>query len=527
MVWGNMPDGLFARTTVEMLEKHAERQPDRQALVARSCSRGEIRLTYAALKREVDRLADGLRRLGVAPKDRVAILMDNQAGCEAMVSMLAIHRLCGVFVPLNARYAPDEIAYVLDKAECSTVIAAGDQLDKLARVRPRLSALKHVVALSGGAPGTTAYGEVFAAGEPAAAGWPEVTADDMCDILFTSGTTAHPKGAVMTHGRAAVSAQIFVETLRLRPNDIVQSFFPCFVTAGPRCVVLPAWWAGASAVMDPAMELEDVLARIRRERTTMYYAVPSFYIFLLETFDRGRHDIASIRQFTYGGAAMSREIIERLAQVFPGIDLMQTYGATEMGPSGTVLNPDHALTKLGSIGQPMPRVAVRLLNDEGQDVAVGETGEIAIKAPCVMREYYKEPENTAAAFRGEWFLSGDLGRMDEDGFYYHVDRKKDMIIRGGHNIGSMEIESVLFQHPAVAEAAAVAVPHPKLGEDIQVFVVCRSGMGPSAEELMAFCRERLADYKVPRRISFIAEMPRNPMGKILKTRLREMARDMM
>lgn len=465
-----------------MLHKRVELWSDWVALVGQSCSRGEVRLTYADMCRRVDRLADGLRRLGVRSGDCVGILMDNRSGCEAMVGVLAIHRLRCVFVPLNARYAPAEVAYAIDKAECTAVIAASDRIAKLKTVRQNLPTLKHVVALDDADGLGPTYAEVIEAGDPDASAWPKVT-----------------------------------------PDDVVQSFFPCFVTAGPRCLVLPSWWAGGTSVMGPSMAVEDVLARLRRERSTIYYAVPSFFIFLLEAFDRGRHDLSSVRQFVYGGAAMSREVIGKLAQAFPRIRLMQTYGSTELGPSGTVLDPEHPLTRLGSIGRPMPSVEVALVDETGKPVPTGDVGEIAIKAPCVLERYYKDPENTAAAFRDGWFLSGDLGRADDDGFLYHVDRKKDMIIRGGHNIGSMEIENVLFQHPGVAEAAAVAVPHPRLGEDIHVFVVCRTGASPTDEELAAFCRERLADDKVPRRITFVDALPRNPMGKVLKTTLRQMA----
>jgi acyl-CoA synthetase (AMP-forming)/AMP-acid ligase II len=327
----------------------------------------------------------------------------------------------------------------------------------------------------------------------------------------------------MTHRRSVVSAYGFAEAMSLDKNDVYESFFPFFTTASLHCLLLPSWWAGAHAVLDPACDLPAILRRIERERTTKYIGAPSFYIFLLEAYDPTLHDLSHLKLFDYGGASMSVEVIKRLAETFPHVELRQTYGMTESGPAGTVLNGEDAMSRLGSVGRPWPLTEVRIVDDSGACVGAGTPGEISIRSPSVMREYFDEPALTQSTLRDGWLLTGDIGYLDADGFLYHLDRKKDMIIRGGHNIGSLEVEETFYRHPAVQEAAVIAVPHPKLGEDIQAFIVLRPGHQAEVEELRTFCLDKLADYKIPRPIRFTESLPRGPMGKVLKNELRKVA----
>jgi acyl-CoA synthetase (AMP-forming)/AMP-acid ligase II len=519
-----VPDALARKTIIDLVEEQAARRPNALALTAMSAAGGEQRLSYGQLSWRASKLAAGLQGLGISRGDHVGLMLNNDVGVEACVTMLALHRIGAVVVPVNTRFAADEIVYVVNKARCSTIVAMREFWPLLESLRPRIQGIERLITVGGDA-GSAAmdWHHIFESARITQAAWPTVSPDAISEILFTSGTTAHPKGAVMTHGRSVVSAYGFAEAMSLDENDVYQSFFPFFTTAGLHCLLLPSWWAGAHAVLDPACDLPAVIGRMERERTTKYIGAPSFYIFLLETHDPARHDLSRVKLFDYGGASMSVEVIKRLAETFPHVELRQTYGMTESGPAGTVLKGEHSMSKLGSVGLPWPLTEVRIVDDAGACVNAGTPGEISIRSPSVMREYFDEPALTQATLRDGWLLTGDIGYLDADGFLYHLDRKKDMIIRGGHNIGSLEVEETFFRHPAVQEAAVIAVPHPKLGEDIQAFIVLRPGHTAEVEELRTFCLDKLADYKIPRRIAFTDNLPRGPMGKVLKSELRKLA----
>lgn len=521
----DLPDEIVGRTVFDLIARQAERRPEALALCATSIFGGEHQLSYGDVLQRTLHLAAGMMSLDLTPGDRVGLMMNNDAALEACLTMIALHRLGLVVVPVNTRFAPDEIVYVLNKAGCAAIVAASEFLPLLTELKPRIAALQQMVAVGDVVPTDAIDWRHLAASRAAVDEicWPTISPDAISEILFTSGTTAHPKGAVMTHARSVASAYGFAAAMSLGPDDIFQSFFPFFTTAQLHCVLLPSWWAGAAAVLDIRFDIPEIIDRMQRLRTTKYIGAPTFYIFLLDTYDPSRHDLSSVRIFDYGGASMPVEVIRRLADRFPDVELRQTYGMTESGPSGTVLLGKHSLSKLGSVGQPWPLSEVRIAGEAGEIVPPDVRGEIEIRGPAVMREYFGEPKLTADTFHDGWLRTGDIGYLDSDGFLYHVDRKKDMIIRGGHNIGSLEVEEAFYRHPGVVDVAVIAVPHPKLGEDIHAFVVRKPDASTTADELRDFCADKLADYKIPRRISFVATLPRGPMGKILKTALREQA----
>ncbi|WP_169804280.1 class I adenylate-forming enzyme family protein [Sphingomonas mali] len=513
----------FDSSLVALFETRVRETPDAPALTAASPGRGDLRRSYAGLWEEALRFADGLRTAGVRPGDHVGLMLNNEAGYEACVSMLALHRLGCVVVPVNARFAVDELVYVLGKARCHTLVALADLLPVVAAARAKGCAVDRVISVGGVKSWTLDWDEVLAAGNPLAGGWPDIDPDRMVEIIFTSGTTAHPKGAVMTQARCLASGHDFAHELALGADDVYQSFFPFFTTACIHCVLFPAWWAGGAAVLDRVLDVPEVIARMQREGTTKYIGAPTFYILLLEAYRPDEHDLSAIRIFDYGGASMSVEVIRELAAAFPQVELRQTYGMTESGGPGTFLSGADTFTKLGSVGRPAPHIEVRVVDEDAKPLPAGEVGEIALRGPSIMREYFEEPALTERAIRDGWLLTGDVGYLDGDGYLFHVDRKKDMIIRGGHNIGSLEVEEIFYGHPAIQDAAVVGVPHPKLGEDIFAFVVLHTDQVLSVDALRAYCADKLADYKIPRRISFVTALPRGPMGKVLKNVLREMA----
>ncbi|WP_271528084.1 class I adenylate-forming enzyme family protein [Bradyrhizobium sp. CCBAU 25338] len=517
-----IPDAAREATVFDLVRRQSEQRPDSVALIAASRFGGEHHLSNGALHDRATALAAGLRRLNLAQGDRVGLMFDNESGLEAAVTMMALHRLGLVVVPVNTRFAAEEIIYVLNKAGCAAIVAAQEFLAQLTDLKPRIPSLLSIVGVGTSFPGNIVdWRELASADAASVKSWPEVSPDAISEILFTSGTTAHPKGAVMTHSRSVTSAYGFADALSLEASDVFGSFFPFFTTASLHCLLLPSWWAGATAVLDPRFDVPEIIARMQRERSTKYIGAPTFYVFLLDAYDPARQDLSSIRMFDYGGASMSVEVIRKLAATFPWVELRQTYGMTESGPSGTVMHGEDNLTKLGAVGRPWALTEVRIAGEDGSILGPGDKGEIEIRSPAVMREYFGEPGLTEQTFHDGWLRTGDVGYLDEDGYLFHVDRKKDMIIRGGHNIGSLEVEEVFFAHPAVREAAVVSVPHLKLGEDICAFVVLQAGQAATADDLRAFCADKLADYKIPRRIEFASSLPRGPMGKVLKTLLRD------
>lgn len=520
-----LPDSLVGKTLVDVLYEQATVRPNALALTAVSARTGEERISYGQLVHRASRLAAALRDTGVAKGSHVAVMANNDAGIEAAITMVALHFLGAVFVPVNTRFADEEVTFVLNKARCTTLVVMREFLPRVERIRETIPAVEHIVSIGGDAPGFASDWHVlFEAARAPTGRWPSASTDDVSEILFTSGTTARPKGAVMTHGRTVVSAYGFADAMSLGETDVFESFFPFFTTAATHCVLLPCWWAGAQAVVDPELDISAIIRRMERERTTKYIGSPSFYLFLLDAFDSKTHDLSHMKMFDFGGASMAPEVIRRLLAQFPATELRQTFGMTESGPAGTVFRGwEHPEQKLGSVGRPWALTEVRVVSEQMADLPVGELGEIALQSPSTMREYFDEPGLSQGVLRDGWYLTGDLGYLDADGFLYHVDRKKDMIIRGGHNIGSLEVEEVFFRHPAILDVAVIAVPHPKLGEDIHAFAVLRPGRSASVDDLRSFCTDKLADYKIPRRVTFVDAMPRGPMGKVLKSELRQIA----
>ena len=517
-----LPDTVEWRTPFDLLARNVALYPNKLALVASSSEGKEERLSYAALAHAIDRAADGLRSYGLRRGDHVAILMTNRAAAEYVMIAWGAMRLGAVVVPLNARFAVPELLAAIEDMDCrylvhetgfdETVSALTDRTDQIEGRCIRV-----------GKNGD--WAKIYEAGQALGGGFPDLLSEDLADILLTSGTTGRSKGVMLTHGNAVATGAAIAGGLDLGPQDTYQSPFPLFTSSGFHFNLMAAWWAGATMVIETEVDLEATLARMTRERTTVYCAVPAVYIFMLDAFDSARHDLSSMRVFDYGGAPMAQDVIRRLAKIFPHVELRQTYGLTEAGPSGTFLAGCDALRKLGSLGTPMPMCDVRVMRPDGTETDPDEMGEVVMRGPAVSQGYYKRPDANAETFRDGWLWTGDLARRDADGYLFYMDRKKDVIIRGGYNITSMEVEDAIFEHPSVEEVAVVSVPHEKLGEDICAFVVLRKAKPTTREELMEFLSARIADYKIPRRWVFVPELPRNPTGKILKNELRERARN--
>ena len=476
----------------------------------------ERTFTRQQLDEASNRLATGLHdRLGVGPGSRVAWLLPNERAGEALVAYHALLKLGAVDnVPINPRLTPTEVATLVEHSGSKTILVA-----------PGCEETVHNAAIDEAARmvgvGSDDWDGAFDASLPASAepsgGWPHIDEEDLACILYTSGTTGLPKGVEHTHASALAAGLAWCDAFSLTATDVVQSPFPIYSGAGLHFNGLAALWADAAFVVDTP-EVETALARLARYRSTVYTAVPSIYLYWLDHPARAGADFGSLRAIGYGGATMPTPTILDLRQAFPDLALMQTYGSTEGGPGGTYLPPEYAMARLGSIGN---RVAgrfnrVRVVDETGSDVGPGQQGELLMGGASMMRGYHRDPDATAAVVQDGWVRSGDMVRFDEEGFLYFVDRKRDIIVRGGLNISTVEVEEALLQHPDVSEAAVFAGRHARLGEEVHAAVVLKTGSATGPDDLIAHCRGLIADFKLPHRIDVRDALPRNASGKVLE-----------
>ncbi len=488
---------------------------------------GELRLTYGAFLDRCARLAAGLRKLGVQRGDRVAVLSPNTH--RALEAYHAVPLAGAVLVPLNIRLTPDEYAYILRHSGARVLLADPAYREVASALEGRVEGLRTV--LLGEADGSEAL-IATAEADRARALWEELVdleEDAPITLNYTSGTTAHPKGVILTHRNAALNVVNFIVHGRLRMEDVYLHTLPMFHVNGWGGV-----WAvtavGARHVCLPRIDPPQVARLIDEEGVTMACSAPTVLVMLLndpafQTW-RPRHRV----RWYVGGASPPAALIARVEAL--GIEVVHVYGLTETGPWLTVcearpewealpVEERAALKARQGVGQLLCG-EVQVVREDLTPVAWDgrEMGEVVVRGPTVMAGYYQDPEATAEAFAGGWFHTGDLAVVHPDGYLQVVDRKKDIIISGGENISSVEVEGVLYQHPAVLEAAVVAAPDPKWGEVPKAFVVLRPGMQATAEELIAFCRERLAHFKAPKSVEFLEALPKTATGKIQKYLLR-------
>ncbi|MEE1759831.1 long-chain-fatty-acid--CoA ligase [Streptomyces sp. SP18BB07] len=482
----------------EYLVETAQRQPGRPALRL-----GDQVTGYAELDERSARAAALLRAEGVRPGDRVALMLPNVP--EFVVLYYGVLRAGGVVVPMNPLLKTRETEYHLTDSGAVLLFewhqAPGEGARGAAAAGVRHTAVE-----------PAAFAQALAGHEPLP-GVAETADDDVAVLLYTSGTTGRPKGATLTHGGLRHNTEVnTVHVQRMTPEDVVVGCLPLFHIFGQICTMSVAVRAGASLTLIPRFEPQAVLDAIARDGATVFEGVPTMYAALLQ--HPAGADVSTLRMCVSGGASLPVEILHGFERRF-GCAVLEGFGMSETSPVVTFNHPDRP-RKAGSIGTPIQDVEVRLLDDKGQDVAPGEVGELAVRGPNVMKGYWNRPEETAAAIPDGWLRSGDLARQDEDGYLYIVDRKKDMIIRGGYNVYPREIEEALHEHPAVALAAVVGVPHAHLGEEIAAAVVLRPGAHATPDELREFVKDRVAAYKYPREVWLMDSLPTGPSGKILK-----------
>jgi long-chain acyl-CoA synthetase len=462
-------------------------------------------LNYAGLDDATARLAHMMTSMGIEPGDRIGLMVPNVP--EFGLVFYAALRAGAVVVPMNPLLKEREIAYYLGDSG-ARFLFAWHQIADVAATGAKEAGAEPV------AVGGPAFAESYSSQPPAS----EVVArepQDTAVILYTSGTTGRPKGAELTHAGLNRNQEITARNLLLlTPDDVIMGCLPLFHVFGLTCGLNAAIATGATLTLIPRFNPDKALAVIERDRVTVFEGVPTMYAAMLHTDPASRPDVSSLRVCISGGAAMPVEVMRQFEDAFGAI-VLEGYGLSETSPVASFNHP-HAPRKPGSIGTPVEGVDIRLVGQDRQEVASGEVGEIEIRGHNVMKGYWGKPEATAAAIQDGWLATGDMARADEDGYLYIVDRKKDLIIRGGYNVYPREVEEVLYEHPAVAEAAVVGIPHDALGEEIGAAVVLKAGADVSPAELSAYVKSRLAAYKYPRRVWLLDSLPKGPTGKILR-----------
>src|SRR4051812_23265016 len=343
----------------------------------------------------------------------------------------------------------------------------------------------------------------------------DVDPEDTAVILYTSGTTGTPKGAELAHANLKKNAEVNVSTLaETSEDDVIFGALPLFHSFGQTCGLNSAIHAGACLTLLPRFDPEKAVQMFERDKVTVFLGVPTMYVAMLNMPEEKRGDASSLRLCCSGGSAMPVEVMKGFEEAF-GCKVLEGYGLSETSPVASFNHPDRD-RKPGSIGTPIRGVEMKLVDEDDNDVPAGEVGEIVIRGHNVMRGYWERPDATEECMKGGWFHTGDMAKVDEDGYFFIVDRKKDLIIRGGYNVYPREVEEVLYEHPAVREAAVVAVPHDELGEEVGAAVALKDGEDVGADELKSYVKEQVAAYKYPRHVWFVDELPKGPTGKILK-----------
>lgn len=503
-------------TVAEWIRRAAFRHPQTFA-----CIDGKRRFTYAEFNERVNRQVNGLSAMGLKKGDRVAVLLNNCA--EAIEAVAAAAKGGFVHVPVNFRNMSREIANVLTHSGSALIFVDAEYKDKFDKANVR--GVRSIVVDPGQ---SYSQYERWLADQSPAEPSVDVTVDDNFMICYTSGATGTPKGVLHQQRQSVAHAPVVVWYYQFDQSSRVLLVYPHNSIASINMFYVPAWLVGAAVVLTDQRHFnaDRWCDLVQSERVTHCHLVPTMLFRVLESAKLPVTDHSSLRTIGYGSAPMPTERVERLQQVFGNI-LIQGYGMTEVSSVAAILDKrDHLESmrgdreRLSSCGRPAFGCELRVVDESGRDVVPGEVGEIIFRGPQVMTGYWNDPEKTAETIRGGWLYSGDMARVDDKGYLYIVDRKKDLIISGGANISSREVEEVLYWHPAVREASVIGKPDDQWGELPHAFISLKAGKSVASEELLSFCRERLAHYKCPHRIEIIDELPKSPMGKILKTELR-------
>lgn len=498
-----------------LVARNARMVPDKEGVIYEA-----NRYTWRQVNERVNTVAHALIAAGVQKGDKVAMWMFNSD--LFIFSFYGILKAGAVAVPVNFRLAPREAEYIFDNCDAKALIFDDQFAEPVAGMRPRLGKIgAYVSAGAGRFANCQVLADLFETGDKRN---PDVAVDeyDESEIIYTSGTTGKPKGALFVHHNQMVVTATVLSLIGLRPQDRVLHAAPLFHSAELNLYLNPTTYVGGTHVVLREFHPLRVLELIQQEKITQFFGAPVMYSFMMGMPNFDTFDLSSVRYFGYGAAPMAAESVRQMITKFKTDQFFCLCGLTEGGPGGVALYPEDQIRKAGAGGKYIVNMETRLVDlNEATITEPGVVGELVIKGETCMREYYKNPKATAETIRDGWVHTGDLGKMDEEGYITLVDRSKDMIITGGENVYSKEVEDAIYEHPAVAEAVIIGVPHPQWGETVMCVAALHKEKALELEELREFLKTRLADYKIPRLLQIVPNLPRNVSGKVLKYQLRD------
>ena len=500
--------------------------PDRTAIIFEN-----NRLTFNNLNGRVNRLANALKHLGVQKGDRVAFLQVNCHQC--VETYFAVAKLGAIYLPLNFRAKEEEQEYMINFAEANTLFTGSRYLDMIDSVRPRLPSIRNFISIDSPHQGMAFYEDLIASSSEDEINT-EIGEDETTILMYTAGTTGKPKGVMLPHKSFSIYVLDNVSPADPETEERNILTVPLYHVAGIQAM-MSAIYGGRTLVMQRQFDAQNWMELVEKEKVTRAMMVPTMLKQLMDHPDFGKYDLASLKVITYGAAPMPLSVMKKALGVFPRVQFINAFGQTETASTITMLGPeDHVISgspeeiekklkRLTSIGKPLPDVEMKVVDESGQELPPGELGEIIARGPRVMTGYYKDKEKTDKAISQDgWIHTNDMGYRDQDGYFYLSGRATDLIKRGGEYISPDELENVICTHPKIEDVAVIGVYDEEWGELPKAVCVIRKGEDCSADEIMEYCRAKLASFKRPRSVVFVDELPRNPMGKIIKRTLREM-----
>lgn len=489
----------------ESLEKYANNQPEKMYT-----SYEGREWTYSEFFEKAKRVAAYFQEKGYAKDDIIALYALNSD--VFLVCYFGIQLGGFTVMPVNTKLAAPEVEYIFSNSQVKALIYD-------IRIEEVINNTSYAFEGRLTIGGEDAIGKIIE-DETLVYNPVKLEANDTAVVMYTSGTTGKPKGVMLTNSNVQASAEIWSEAMAITENDRMLVATPLFHCAASHVFVVPVTHKGGSIVIEEAFSPDKTLAMLQTTDSTMFFGVPAMYSIILNLPDIKKVELPKLRLFCYGAAPMPYELVKKLKETFPDVGVQNCYGQTENAPAASSLKDHLALDKIGSVGEILPQTEIRVVDEFGEDLPTGQVGEIVVKGPQVMKGYLRNSEATSQAIKDGWLYSGDLGKFDEDGLLYIVDRKKDMIIRGGENVYPVEVEEVLYQIPQLMESAVVGVPHEVYGEVPKAYVVLKEGQSVMEDEIKVYCTTQLAKYKVPFEVEFMDKLPRNASGKVLKHTLR-------
>jgi fatty-acyl-CoA synthase len=499
----------------DWIKRHAERTPHKLALVDAYTGR---QLTYTQFDQRANRFASFLHhKLGICKGERVSILAQNSSDYYEV--LFGCGKIGAILNTLNWRLALPELEYILNDCRPRLLIYEPEFADVVGKLRSRITP-EFYIRVSTENPGDDiAYENALAQSSPQSVEIPRPHYDDIWAILYTSGTTGRPKGAQVTYGNFFYNAVGMGQAIDLTSQDLNLIVLPTFHAGGLGLYAGPIFHCGGTLIVMRAFDPSELLRLIEHWKVTVILLVPSIYLMMSQYPDLDQYDLSSVRSWASGGSSLPTSLVHTFNE--KGIRIQQGFGMTETGPSVFIISREDAVRKAGSVGKPVLHTEVRIQDQEGNVLGPNQIGELCIRGGNVINGYWNRPEATAEAIVDGWLHSGDAAKYDDEGFYYIVDRWKDMFISGGENVYPAEVENVIYQHPAVAEVAVIGITHPKWQEVGRAMVVLKAGSTLAEKDIIDFCQGKLARYKIPKSVVFISELPRTAAGKVLKGELRE------